>query len=343
MTATNRPFCNFMGAGVCARGAQMDWEDPMFTKWCLDVAEEDFAFAKAHMHITGQGQPETPLYAQAAIAANLLYAVTKKETYLQDAVHFAKILMACQEQERKPAHGDLHGFFYEDRTHKRILAYFHRSYEHTPVQALADLLKATPNHADAALWRTALARYADYIKETLVSPYALMTSAIYEVNNTDYSKIYHEGNRSVGQPSMEEYNAQVQNGKKLSETHYLRTFPVAYQFRGFHATLLSKARAAAMLSKTFGDKGLRAIAIRQMEWILGMNPYAASTIFGEGYDFVNLYGAFLGDVVGAVPVGIETFENLDLPYLPMQSNATYKEVWVHSAARVMWLIADLRK
>ena len=249
--------------------------------------------------------------------------------------------MSCQEQERREEMGGLHGFFYENRRRQRILAYFHRSYEHTPIQALADLSAAAPGHKDGPLWLKAMECYADYLKETLVEPYDLLPSAIYEVGNTDYSKIYHEGDRSVGQPTLEEYNAQVRNGKKLSESYYLRTFPVAYQFRGFHATLLSKARAAAILSKVLGDERLQYIASRQGEWVLGMNPYASSTIYGEGYDFVNLYGAFLGDVVGAVPVGIETFENLDLPYLPMQSNATYKEVWVHSAARLMWLIAEL--
>jgi hypothetical protein len=140
---------------------------------------------------------------------------------------------------------------------------------------------------------------------------------------------------------MEEYNRQTRNGRRLSDKFYLRTFPVAYQFRGFHATLLSKARAAAILSKSFNDERLQYIAARQGEWILGMNPFAASTVYGEGYDYHLLYGALLGDVTGAVPVGIETFEDLDLPYFPMQSNCTYKEVWVHAAARLMWLIAEL--
>jgi len=66
-----------------------------------------------------------------------------------------------------------------------------------------------------------------------------------------------------------------------------------------------------------------------------------STIYGDGYDYPPLYGAFSGDVVGAVPVGIETFENDDEPYMPMQNNCTYKEIWVHTTARMIWLIAEL--
>jgi hypothetical protein len=74
---------------------------------------------------------------------------------------------------------------------------------------------------------------------------------------------------------------------------------------------------------------------------VGYNPFAISTIYGEGYDYPILYGGYLGDVVGAVPVGIETFENEDKPYMPMQVNATYKEVWTHTTASVMWLLSYL--
>ncbi|MCW3108836.1 MAG: hypothetical protein JWQ09_3342, partial [Segetibacter sp.] len=44
-----------------------------------------------------------------------------------------------------------------------------------------------------------------------------------------------------------------------------------------------------------------------------------------------------------VPVGIETFENDDEPYMPMQVNATYKEIWTHTTASVIWLLSKLFK
>jgi hypothetical protein len=47
--------------------------------------------------------------------------------------------------------------------------------------------------------------------------------------------------------------------------------------------------------------------------------------------------------VGAVPVGIETFENEDEPYFPIQNNCTYKEIWTHTTARLMWCVAELFK
>ena len=114
---------------------------------------------------------------------------------------------------------------------------------------------------------------------------------------------------------FEEYNAQVRNGIRLNDRFYLRIFPVAYQFRGFHATLMGRALAAMELARALNDREIKQVAVRQMEWILGCNPFLLSA-----------------DVPArrAVPVGFETFENEDQPFYPMQNNATYKEVWVHT-------------
>ena len=50
-------------------------------------------------------------------------------------------------------------------------------------------------------------------------------------------------------------------------------------------------------------------------------------MYGEGHDYHPLYAPMSPQLVGAVPVGFETFENEDQPFYPMQNNATYKEVW----------------
>ena len=174
----------------------------------------------------------------------------------------------------------------------------------------------------------------------VIEPYGILPAAVYELNNAESAGIYHEGDEA-GMPSMEEYNAQVSNGIHLGGAFYLRRFPVAYQFRGFHAILIAKAKAALILADLLQDDQLKAIGTRQLEYIIGYNPYAMSTIYGEGHDYPPLYGAYAGDVVGAVPVGIETFENDDEPYMPMQVNATYKEIWTHTTAGVLWLLSKI--
>lgn len=343
--AQRHMLSNFIAAGLCAKASLVFKDDEEFAARCLRIAVEDYGFATADLDqgtlITG---PEAAFYAKASAAAYELYAATGQLTYRDDATAWARIVMDCQQQEvLNDFEIPLTGFFYENRSKSRILAYFHRSFEHSPMQALSRLYQAFGDHTDAPKWRRSMELYADYVKATaaMIQPYGVLPSAIYELDNSDFSGIYHEGDHSAGLPTMEEFNEQVLRGIRLSDTHYLRRFPVSFQFRGFHATLMSKAKAIAFIDQALDDRELREIAARQLEWIVGFNPFAASSMYGEGYNYHPLYVAFSDQIVGAVPVGFETFENDDEPFFPMQNAPTYKEVWVHTTCRFMWLIADL--
>ncbi|WP_153797967.1 glycoside hydrolase family 9 protein [Foetidibacter luteolus] len=344
--ASNNPADNFIAASYCAVAARMyQQQDKVFSALCRKAAIEDFKFASELLGMAANDRNETELYAGAMVSAMHLYRLTREQSYLDMAAQYAHVVMDGQQKERRTDwQMPLHGFFYESRSKKRILEYFHRSNEHLMVQGLSMLLLDAPNHPDAPLWKTSCQAYADYLHDisTAIAPYGILPAAVYELNNAEFAGIYHEGEK-IGLPSMEEYNAQVKNGIHLGGNFYLRRFPVAYQFRGFHAVLMGKAKAAFILSALLKDKALADIATRQLEYIIGYNPFAMSTIYGDGYDYPPLYGAYAGDVVGAVPVGIETFENEDEPYMPMQVNATYKEIWTHTTADVMWLVAALFK
>jgi len=346
--AVNKASNNLIAAAVCAKAAQaFAEEDPIFSDVCRRVAIEDFAFGRTKIEEEVQTKvpqkQEIIVLGQAANAGYELFKLTEEEQYLEFAATYAKLIMACQQQEpREDFLIPLSGFFYESQERLTICAYNHRSYEHLPLQALSRLYQIAPYHPDAELWKKSMEHYADYIKTTadMVEPYRVLPNAIYELDNCDLEGLYHEGEQ-VGLPTLEEYNAQVLQGIKLNDTHYIRRFPVAYQFRGFHATLMGKAKAIAFINEALPDRALKEIATRQVEWILGYNPFALSSVYGEGYDYHPLYVAFSDQLVGAVPVGFETFENLDEPFYPMQNAPTYKEVWVHTTCRLMWLIGDV--
>ena len=64
-------------------------------------------------------------------------------------------------------------------------------------------------------------------------------------------------------------------------------------------------------------------------------------MWGEGYDYVPLYSVSVGDLVGALPVGMMTRDDADAPYWPASNTFVFKEVWVHSSARWLALMQDV--
>jgi hypothetical protein len=253
--ATNNPADNFIAASYCALAAPFyAADDPVFAYKCRRAAIEDFAFANALLGTSITEKNETELYAQAVVSAMYLYRLTKEQSYINWAAHYAHVVMDRQQKERRTDWTiPLHGFFYESRSMKRVLEYFHRSNEEFMVEGLTMLLKDAPNHSDAALWKASCQAYADYLHDisTAIAPYGILPAAIYELNNADFEGIYHEGTQ-VGMPSMEEYNAQVKNGIHLGGNFYLRRFPVAYQFRGFHGVLMGKVKSSFLGGRCIG-------------------------------------------------------------------------------------------
>ena len=141
--------------------------------------------------------------------------------------------------------------------------------------------------------------------------------------------------------ALEQLKEQAKHGRKVAENIYIRKFPVSIQRRGFHATLLSKTKAVSMIAKVLKDEELKQVVIDQFEWMFGKNPFSSSTMYGEGYNYHPLYVAFSPQMVGALPVGIETKGLTDEPYWPMATQAVYKEIWGHTTGKYLWALADI--
>ena len=136
------------------------------------------------------------------------------------------------------------------------------------------------------------------------------------------------------------YIDQLSQGTRLDENHVLRNFPVWFSFRGNAAVLLSTGKAASILGRYFHDKELLEIAREQLYWMWGKNPFGQSLVYGVGADYCRQYAVLCGECVGEVPVGVETWGNEDVPYWPQNNNATFREVWVGAACRLLWVCAD---
>jgi hypothetical protein len=122
---------------------------------------------------------------------------------------------------------------------------------------------------------------------------------------------------------------------------YLRAMPVWFARRGNYGVLLSQAKALSAASRLRGDSAGMDLAQRQAEWIVGRNPFVQSTMYGEGYDWSQQYSVSSGDFVGSLPVGMQSSGDSDLPYWSSANMYVFKEVWVHSTGRWLWLMEDL--
>ncbi len=344
-TARNTPMANFTAAAAEAIAARVLKEsDPRLAAYSLKIAEADWGFACSGMSATNATSElwrgtfdsdnvelETP--AVGVLASMDLWQATGSQRYADKAIELAKIILASQERRRPDWDVPLFGFFYTGPAKDRILHYCHRGRDQAPILALTRLCDAFPNHPDWMKWYSAVVLYSEYLKAVAkyTGPYGMMPASIYQ--DDEY--------RSVPESRRESFRNQVLNGIPLGQGHYLRLFPVWMDYRGHFGTILPQAQALINAAYLRGDLESVALAQHQLEWVVGRNPFSQSTMYGEGYDFPPLYAPFPGNIVGALPVGLQTRADRDVPYWPVQSTWTYKEVWVHPVARWIWLTRDL--
>lgn len=345
----NGPFENLLAAAAEAVGARLfQKSDQVFADWCKRAAIEDFWFGvngyKEGRYTKRWGpSPDVQVSGALVLAASEIFALTNDLEYIRIAEEYADIILSSQQTEYPNWDVPIRGFFYEDSTHKKLLTYEHRGHEQTPIQGLARLIEVCPNHKLCDKLKKGIELYAEYILTTwdYATPYHLLPAHIYEYSKLNFNRFTIPSTWGTEEEVKTSFKSQIEAGIKLNKDVYLRRLPIAIQRRGYHATLLSKAKAVALCSKILDNKKLKQIAINQLEWILGMNPFASSTMYGEGHNYHPLYVAFSPQLIGALPVGFKTKDDHDAPYWPVVNNAVFKEIWGHTTSKYLWVLADI--
>ena len=346
--AENGPFENFTAAAALAKGAILFKEtDQVFSDWCKRIAIEDFEFARDGYEkgiYTKRWGPnvDSQVAGHGSLAAGELYLLTNNDIYIEQAKKYAQIILSCQETDGL-GEEKLKGFFYEDPKHEYILTYEHRGHEQSPVQGLTKLMEVCPTDEEYQSWEKGIKLYREYILNTIFDtyPYRLLPGHLYVLDKINMERFTVPPAYGTKPEALIKLRRQASTGRKVSENAYMRIFPISIQRKGYHATLLSKAKAVSTIAKTLNDATLKQIAIDQIEWIFGMNPFSSSTMYGEGYNYHPLYVAFSPQLVGALPVGIKTLGDNDEPYWPMATQAVYKEIWGHTTGKYLWILADI--
>jgi len=354
--AVNDPEWNFRVAAVEALAARVLKDiDPQLANRSLATAQEDWKFAVEGLktapplpEIYGQ-KDELERISFGAIASIDLYRATGGQRYADEAVELGDQILGSQETKLQPWSIPMTGYFYTGPKRENLFHRLHLGQEEEPIVALAHLCNALPDDANWMKWYSAIVLHSQYYQQpasAVDAPYDMLPAAVYR--ESEASLLPQSATTTALKTSTPlltadraTYIEEVRRGVPLGGEYYLRRFPVWFDFRGNSSVLLSEAKALSTAAQLRGDIDAEDLAQKQAQWIVGRNPFSASIMYGEGYDWTPLYSVRSGQMVGALPVGIETKGTADVPYWPNQAGWTYKEVWTQPVGEWIWLMRDL--
>ncbi|MEN8115468.1 MAG: glycoside hydrolase family 9 protein [Bacteroidota bacterium] len=293
-------------------------QNPELAEKCMEYAKEDWFNTESKIH-----SPNVATLARGIWAGSVLFEATKNEDVKKTIISYADELMKCQQKKPMDWEIPLCGFFYTNSESDIIYVQRHVVSIISPILGLVELCKLFPEHEKYHDWYSSIELYAEYLKtvSSLTAPYYIFPASVYKLGSND--------------------NEQIKKGIPMNEEYYLRMFPVWEAARGNSPIILSQAIGLAQANKILKDKQLNNICQSQLEWIVGKNPFNQSLMYGEGYDYSPLYSAPSGDIVGGIPVGIQTRGNSDIPYWQPAVLYNFKETWVHVSSRWLYLLESL--
>jgi hypothetical protein len=349
-TAVNNPEWNFRVTAVEALAARVFKDsDPELAIRSLATAKEDWKFAVEGLKTAAPlpevygASDELERISYGVVASVELYSATGEQKYADEAVALGDQVLASQERRLQPWSIPLTGYFYTSPKQENLFHRFHVGQEQEPIIALISLCEALPNHDKWMKWYSAVVLHSQYYLKAAAAvdePYGVFPAAVYresEVRLLPETKNW----TPLRAADRDAYMQEVHKGIPLGGEYYLRRFPVWFDYRGNASVLLSQAKALSAAGRLRGDLDAEDLAQKQAQWLVGRNPFSTSLMYGEGYDWTPLYSVRSGQMVGALPVGIETRGMEDAPYWPNQICWTYKEVWVQPVGQWIWLMQDI--
>lgn len=351
----NNAYENYLCAGIEAKIAMLLPANNRLKSRAKAIAIEDYRFAEAEFKKVGfvhepvfwehtYSTSKSLFLVTMSWTSSLLFQLTNEVMYQENAVKYTGELLLCQESEGLTLEDGttLKGFFYRDERRQVIQHFNHQAREHLYSDALIAIAKTQPEHEDIDIWQQAIRNYGDYLLYLMdfTAPYPMIASGIYLKDEALDLESFQKQHLLVGEEAQVDYLNQLKQGEKIGENLYVKRFPVWFSFRGNNAILLSMGKAAASIGAYLSDAQLLTVAENQLQWIVGKNPFNQSLMYGEGYRYAQQYSVLSGEMVGEMPVGVQTFGNEDAPYWPQLNNATYKEVWVGTAGKWLAILAE---
>jgi hypothetical protein len=143
------------------------------------------------------------------------------------------------------------------------------------------------------------------------------------------------------------YAAEEPGGNRKADNYWYRyiMYPKGF-WVGVNANIalagIGLLKAAAILD----DASLKAIARKQLDWIIGFNPFSSSTIVGVGHNQLpHMDGSIAFRpptpvLPGAVMNGL-TGDSEDRPYIIPYDTYNDREYWMPAVACTLWLMGEI--
>jgi hypothetical protein len=305
-------FCFIIAQAAAVRLAQE--AGPVYAAKCREAGLRGLAWCRK----TNAGRTSTDLGAAVAACVEL-HRTFGDDQYRTLAIEYARRLVALQVTERTDGAGGVRGFFRtspDDGEPRRDIS--HGCWQ---LIGLCMALERFPTDADAPGWRRAIRLYVDDFLAPLMArnAFAIAPFGLYSKDP---------------------------GGSRRAGDYWYRYFmePGPRWWVGINANLASTGVGLAKAARLLKEPRLAALAQRQLDWILGVNPFDASTMTGVGRNqptqFVTSEFKPVTPLIdGAVMNGIGGTPD-DEPDLKPGSWQTC-EYWTPMVCYTMWLMSEL--
>ncbi|HYW48599.1 MAG TPA: glycoside hydrolase family 9 protein [Bryobacteraceae bacterium] len=228
-----------------------------------------------------------------------LWRATQQVSWADSAAAMAGRLLALQATDYVGSQKSIRGFWPMGRTagapdapgagpggrYPGAASFQNDAHSAVPGHAMMELIEAFPKHPDAQKWREAMRMHLEEFVVPLCgrSVYRIMPSGLF-----------------FGSPTKEHYRPLE------GELTYRYFMPARAdgQWQGLTAHLESWAFMLAKAARAFERPEYRDLAWRQMEWVMGANPFGACLMTGEGARNPYPLSYFVGVIVGGLMNGV---------------------------------------
>jgi len=281
---------------------------------CLLAAEKCFRWCKETDKDLDAGA-----VGASVIAAIELFNATKNPEYQEFAVLRASLLRQLQIHTTSGASGFFRTSVSNPEPYKTIWQ--------GPLEliSICDLFQTFPSHPNAPNWKKMIEDYS-----------------------IGYLRFFSHRN-SFGIIPYGLFTGKQDGGRRIGDYWY-RYFmhPDLSWWVGINANIASAGVGLMKAAAILGKPELKGIAQRQLDWILGMNPFNSSTVVGVGYNqprqFINQdqFRPYTPLLPGAVMNGLGGDRN-DNPFLITENNYNQSEYWTPMVSYTLWLMGEISR